>query len=78
MRRRHSPDDPRIAQAVSTLQAMIVSPEEYRALEEAQERAWDTLDALRAANANADPDEVLADVTAAVEEGRAEGHQSSS
>ncbi len=76
MRSQHSPDDPRIAQAVSTLQAMIVSPEEYRALEE--ERAWDTLDALRAANAKADPDEVLADVTAAVEEGRAEGRQGSS
>ncbi len=47
--------------------AVIVSPQDYRALKEAQDRAWDTLDALRAANADADPDEVLADVTAEVE-----------
>ncbi len=47
--------------------AVIVSPQEYGALKQAREQAWETLDALRAANADADPDEVLADVTAEVE-----------
>jgi prevent-host-death family protein len=52
--------------------AVMISPAEYQALTEASARDWAVIDALRARNADKDPDEVLADVTAAVEEVRAE------
>lgn len=50
--------------------AVIVSPQEYAALTQAQARAWETIQAMRAENAACDPDAVFADVTDAVEEVR--------
>lgn len=50
--------------------AVIVSPQEYEALTQAQARAWETIQAMRAENAACDPDAVFADVTDAVEEVR--------
>jgi prevent-host-death family protein len=47
--------------------AVIVSPQEYAALKQAQEQAWATVDTIQAANADRDPNDVLADVTAEVE-----------
>jgi prevent-host-death family protein len=54
--------------------AVMISPAEYQALQEASARDWAVIDELRARNADKDPDEVFADVTAAVEEVRAERH----
>ena len=54
--------------------AVMISPAEYQALTEASARDWAVIDELRARNAHHDPDEVFADVTAAVEEVRAERH----
>ena len=52
----------------------MISPADYQALTEASARDWAVIDDLRARNADHDPDEVFADVTAAVEEVRAERH----
>jgi prevent-host-death family protein len=47
--------------------AVIVSPKEYAAFKEAQAQGWSHIAAMQAANADADPDAVLADVTAEVD-----------
>ena len=47
--------------------------EQARRLEEAED--WAVIDRLRARNADKDPDEVLADATAAVEEVRREMYE---
>lgn len=47
--------------------AVIVSPKEYAAFKEAQAQAWSRLLDMQAANADADPDAALADVTTEVE-----------
>ncbi len=53
--------------------AVVISPAEYQALTEASARDWVVIEELQAANADRDPNEVRADVTAAVKEVRAEG-----
>jgi prevent-host-death family protein len=50
--------------------AVVISPEQYAQLQKEQERAWATVDRVRQRNADKDPDEVLADVTAVVEDVR--------
>jgi prevent-host-death family protein len=50
--------------------AVVISPAVYQALQEASARDWAVIEGLQAHNADKDPDEVLADVTAAVEEVR--------
>jgi hypothetical protein len=56
--------------------AVVISPEQYERLLEAQQRAWAVVEAVQARNADLDPDEVLADVTAEVEAVRQERHES--
>ncbi len=46
--------------------AVIISPAEYQAMQEAAAHDWALIDALRTHNASQDPDEVLADITAEV------------
>lgn len=47
--------------------AVIISPAEYQAMQEAAAHDWALIDDLRVHNAPRDPEEVLADVTAEVE-----------
>lgn len=55
--------------------AVVISPAQYQALTEVSARDWAVIDAVRARNADRDPDEVLVDVTAAVEEVRGPGRR---
>ncbi len=57
--------------------AVVISPAAYQALQEASARDWAMIEERQAANADRDPDAVLADVTAAVEEVHAERHSHS-
>jgi prevent-host-death family protein len=52
--------------------AVLISPEQYRHLEGEREQAWKTIEAIQERNADKDPDDVLRDVTEAVEEVRQE------
>lgn len=52
--------------------AVVINPAEYQALQEAAAHDWAVIDQMQARNAGHDPDTVLADVTAAVDEVRAE------
>jgi hypothetical protein len=51
---------------------VLVTPEQWGALEAALQRAWQRIEALRAHNVGLDPDEVLAVVTTEVEAARRE------
>jgi len=55
--------------------AVVISPAAYQALQEASARDWAVIEELQAANTDRDPDEIMADVTAAVEEVRAERYE---
>jgi prevent-host-death family protein len=55
--------------------AVVISPTQYQALQEAIVHDWAVIDALQARNADKDPEEVLTDVTAAVEEVRRTGRR---
>src|SRR5438552_3337995 len=58
--------------------AAVVSPQELERLSELdsiEEAGWDAVDRIRERNADADPDEVLADVTAEVEAVRRERYE---
>lgn len=57
--------------------AVIVSTEEYEQIERVRERGWAAIDAIRASNADKDPDEVLRDVTEVVEAVRQERYEQS-
>ena len=51
--------------------AVVINPDEYEALKQAtKERFFEIVDGIRAANKDADPDQVLKEVTKAVEEVR--------
>ena len=54
--------------------AVLISPEQYDAMEKAEQRTWQLIDQLREQNADADPEDILADVTAEVEAVRQEGY----
>jgi prevent-host-death family protein len=56
--------------------AVFITPEGFeRCREWAVERAWATVERVRERNADLDPDEVLRDVTAVVEEVRQERYE---
>lgn len=55
--------------------AVVISPAAYQALQEASARDWAVIEELQARNADRDPDEVFADVTAAVGEVRGKGRR---
>ncbi len=55
--------------------AVVISPAAYQAFTEASARDWAVIEEMQAHNADCDPDTVLADVTATVEEVRAEQHE---
>lgn len=59
--------------------AVVISPEQYQELEQQRQqqldRFWQTVDGIRERNQDKDPDEVLADVTAVVEEVRQERYE---
>ncbi len=52
--------------------AVLISPEEWEQVERQRKQAWAVVDRVRERNADADPDEVLQDVTAVVEAVRQE------
>lgn len=52
--------------------AVVVSPDYFGKIREEEERAWRTVERLQERNADKDPDEVLRDVTEAVEQVRRE------
>ena len=54
--------------------AVVISPEQYEVMEAALERAWTTVERIRARNADESPEAVLRDVTAVVEAVREERH----
>jgi antitoxin YefM len=47
--------------------AVVISPDQYERLHREQERAWATVDRIRARNADKAEEDVLADVTEEVE-----------
>jgi len=50
--------------------AVVISLEQYEAIQKEEERLWRIVDQIRARNVDNDPDEVLQDVTAVVEDVR--------
>ncbi len=57
--------------------AVVISPEDYEVLKKQREQAWTTIEEVQKRNADRDPDEVLADVTAEVEAVRQEMYEES-
>ena len=56
--------------------AVVISPEDFERFQElARERLFETIQEVRKANQGVDPDQVLADVTAAVEAVRQEEYE---
>lgn len=52
--------------------AVVISPQMFQVVEQAVKRGWEVIEELQSRNSEKDPDQVWADVTAAVEEVRAE------
>ena len=52
--------------------AVVISPQQYEVMERELGRAWTALEVIQDRNADKNPDEVLQDVTAAVEAVRQE------
>lgn len=57
--------------------AVVINPEQYEAIEKQMEKAWATVDRIRERNADKDPEAVLQDVTAVVEQVRQERYERS-
>ena len=57
--------------------AVVINPEQYEVFEKQIEKAWATVDRVRERNVDKDPEEVLRDVTAVVEQVRQERHERS-
>ena len=57
--------------------AVVINPEQYAVFEKQIEKAWATGDRGRERNADKDPEEVLRDVTAVVEQVRQERYERS-
>ena len=68
--------EPVMVQKKGKTVAVIISPEAFARLQEEDARAWATVEAIGERNADADPDTVLAEVTAEVEAVRRERHAS--
>jgi prevent-host-death family protein len=54
--------------------AVLISPEDFELLQQERERRFAVIDRIQERNADFDPEEVLRDVTAVVEEVRREHH----
>ena len=54
--------------------AVVISPEQYRVMQEELQRAWRSVDEVRAENKGIPSEQVLQDVTAEVEAVREEMH----
>lgn len=68
--------EPVMVQKKGKTVAVIISPDEYEAFRRDRDaRAWATVEAIGARQAGADPDAVLAEVTAIVEEVRRERYE---
>ncbi len=52
--------------------AVVISPEQYEGLIKQQDKAWEVVEQIQARNQDKDSDEVMADLTKAVEEVRKE------
>lgn len=50
--------------------AVVISPEQYEAMQKEEERLWRVVDQIRARNADNDPDDVFQDITTIVDEVR--------
>lgn len=72
----HYTQEPAIVEKNGKPFAVVISPEQYERLLDAQQQAWAVVDAVHARNGDLDPDEVLADVTAEVEAVRETRHAS--
>jgi prevent-host-death family protein len=72
----HYTQEPTIVEKNGKPFAVVISPEQFERLQEAQQAAWALVDRVQARNADFDPDEVLADVTAEVEAVREARHRS--
>jgi len=55
--------------------AVVISPQMFTVIERAVRRGWEVIGELQARNADNDPDEVWGDVTAAVEDVRADARR---
>ena len=64
--------EPVVVQKKGKVVAVIISPEAFRRLQEADARDWATIQAVGERHADQDPDEVLASVTEEVEAVRRE------
>jgi prevent-host-death family protein len=68
--------EPVIVQKKGKTMAVIISPDEYEAFRRDRDaRAWATVEAMGERHAGEDPDAVLAEVTAIVEEVRRERYE---
>lgn len=70
--------EPVLVQKKGKTVAVIISPEEYARIREGDARDWAIIRELGELNADKDPDEVMADVAAAVEEVRRERYEQQS
>ena len=65
--------EPVVVEKKGRVVAVIVNPDEYAAFQRVREaQAWATIEAVGARNADKDPDELMAEVTAEVEAVRQE------
>jgi prevent-host-death family protein len=55
--------------------AVLISPEQYDAIQQEDAQTWHLIDAMRRQNASFDPAEIEADVTAEVEAVRAQRYE---
>jgi len=69
-------NEPVVVQKKGKTVAVIISPDEYARYQQGREAgAWAAIERVQHANADEDPDAVLAEVTAVVEEVRRERHE---
>lgn len=71
----YSTQEPVIVERKGKPVAVVISPAQWERLERQRQRAWETIDRLRARNADQAPDAVYRDVTAVVEEVRQERYE---
>lgn len=55
--------------------AVLISPEQFQVLQDADAHAWATVQAIKERNASLDPDEITSMVTEEVEAARGEAHE---
>src|SRR4051812_1361194 len=70
----HYGKEPVIVERNGKAFAVVISPDQYAVMERELGDAWRTIESLGERNANMDPDAVMRDVTAVVDEVRQERH----